>query len=212
MLRREAGRLVRFEEELGRSTGKDGSVRAEDVRRQLGREKGLEVQKREVEGFVRETLIARCYLAFSTVVQDSQFAALGVVLMGVLASVGKEIGLPRVEVEKITGVSLRQTGVDKGEVVGREYGSPKPRREDAEEVVERSMIVAKEKKKEDMMENEVRTVKFAKGKHDVGEDTNASATVDMDTAASFTSTAKRKYTRKKKGKKNAIDQLFASLI
>jgi hypothetical protein len=210
MLRRGTGRLVRFEEELGRSTGNDGSVRAEDVRRQLEREKGLEVQKREVEGFVRETLIGRCCLAFSTVVQDSQFAALGVVLMGVLASIGKEVGLPRVEVEKIRGVSLRQTGVDRGEVVRREYSSPRPTREDAEEVVERSMIVAREK--EDRMENEVWRMKSAEGKQDVGEDANASATVDMDTAASSKSTAKRKDIRKKKGKKSVIDELFASLI
>lgn len=184
--------MVRIESEL-----KGNEHSATDpvaVRRQLERESELQVQRKTGERFVTDVLLGRCYLAFSVVVQDSQFAALGIVLLGVLASVGKELELPRVVVEKISGISLRQTGVDRGEVVAREYRSPKPGSGgDVEEVIEKS-AVGKGNAREANGRKEVEMQKESHG-----------------AARSSTSSTEKKV-KKKKGKKSAIDDLFAGLF
>lgn len=80
--------------------------------------------------------------AFSTLVADSQFSTLGVVLIAVLARVGRLVGLPEpesepevlamnVDVKMLLTSSVRETGREAGEIVVREYV------EDMGEVVER---------------------------------------------------------------------------
>lgn len=190
LLRRKVGVLVKSEMELrevGKAWQHEGS---EGVRKRLARETELGRRKADVEGYVRDVLLTRCYLAFSAVVQDSQFAALGVMLLGTLASVGKEVGLPKVEVEKIMGISLRQTGVDRGEVVAREYSSPKPGGEDdVGEVLDRSAVL-KER---------------VRGDEDV-------ESVEMQVESQGAVLAPARKEKKKKGKKSAIDDLFAGLV
>ena len=217
LLRRSVGRLVRISMEVGQRNGDDAAA----VRARLEREAVLLKEQREVEGFVRDVLVGRCYLTFSTVVRDSQFAALGVVLMGILASVGKEVGLPKVEVERIRGTSLLQTGVDRGRVVEREYSSPKWGWEDVGEVVDRRHVI-----RESMIDSEA--VEDIEDNMDIEAPTTAeievrvgpelteeggSTATSLESAQILPSTAKRKEKKgKRKRNKSAIDDLFAGLI
>jgi ribonuclease MRP protein subunit RMP1 len=208
------GRVVRLSMRIGgmagAGNGKAGlGEGSEAVRNRLQREAEVEVQKRAVEKFIRDVLLERCYGAFSSVVRDVQFAALGVVLMGVLARVGREVGLPVPvvqEVEVVSGVSLRQTGVDRGVVVRREWrgggvetetavvagdGDHGEGREESESVkgsgIEQEEVGAYEEIKEGS--REIRRA-------------------DSVTASS-SRTGKGKRNR---GKKSAIDDLFAGLV
>lgn len=203
--------------EVGQRNGDDAAA----VRARLEREAVLLKEQREVEGFVRDALVGRCYLAFSTVVRDSQFAALGVVLMGILASVGKEVGLPKVDVERIRGVSLLQTGVDRGRVVEREYSSPKPGWEDVGEVVERRHGLQERTIGMEIMEDiednmDIEAPTTAETEVRVGPELNEegrSTATSLEGAQILSSTAKRKEKKgQRKGNKSAIDDLFAGLI
>jgi len=68
--------------------------------------------------------------AFTSLVADRQFSTLGVVLIAVLARIGKIVGLPESERhlldvnsdgEKLLASSTRETGQDTGEIIQREY-------------------------------------------------------------------------------------------
>ncbi|OBT99088.1 hypothetical protein VE01_02369 [Pseudogymnoascus verrucosus] len=85
------------------------------LRRQLGklitaledpdaafRAKKIEIETRVV--FLREEVVPRCYLAFSTVVADNQYASLGLMLMGCLARMNKLISFPKDEDEEMEEV------------------------------------------------------------------------------------------------------------
>ncbi|KFY74405.1 hypothetical protein V499_05563 [Pseudogymnoascus sp. VKM F-103] len=85
------------------------------LRRQLGklitaledpdaafRAKKIEIETRVV--FLREEVVPRCYLAFSTVVADNQYASLGLMLMGCLARLNKLISFPKDEGEEMEEV------------------------------------------------------------------------------------------------------------
>ncbi|OBT89839.1 hypothetical protein VE02_00866 [Pseudogymnoascus sp. 03VT05] len=109
------------------------------LRRQLGklitalenpdaafRAKKIEIEKRVV--FLREEVVPRCYLAFSTVVADNQYASLGLMLMGCLARLNKLISFPKdedeemdevVQVEKTASSHVLQLE-DFGEAISRE--------------------------------------------------------------------------------------------
>ena len=213
-LRRETGRLARIQMEMApgsaeRSSGTLGKgSESESIRKRLQREAELEEEKTEVERLIRDVLLARCYIAFSTVVRDTQFAALGVVLMGALARIGREVGLPenKVDVEMVRGVSLRQTGVDTGEVVEREWSGSRSRSTlklgggsgggtgdgDGKEKGD-GVKPVQERLREDIDLVEV----------------NMEAHAD---SAGTATGSKRKEKKKKKGKKSAIDDLFAGLI
>jgi ribonuclease MRP protein subunit RMP1 len=157
-LRKGVGGLVRLGLGLGlglegggkgkaglRVMGEESSVA---VRERLAREAKQSVQKSELDVLVRETLLPRCYISFSRIVRDPQFATLGVVLMGLLARVGGEVGLPEVQVEVVRGESLRVTGMDgeRGEVVSREWWAERREGDGDEkgEKIERSEIVQEE--------------------------------------------------------------------
>ncbi|OBT73821.1 hypothetical protein VF21_06718 [Pseudogymnoascus sp. 05NY08] len=109
------------------------------LRRQLGklitalenpdaafRAKKIDIEKRVV--FLREEVVPRCYLAFSTVVADNQYASLGLMLMGCLARLNKLISFPKdedeemdevVKVEKAASSHVLQLE-DFGEAISRE--------------------------------------------------------------------------------------------
>ena len=102
----------------------------ERVRQTFARERDLRSQVEGLQLWVREMVLPKCYVAFSTVVADAQFAPLGVVLMGALGDVGGLVGMPtaRLEVEEpgfarfcndlgareVAGRVRRETGQRKG--------------------------------------------------------------------------------------------------
>lgn len=186
-LRRALGRLVKSEVDGGVKEQGSGS---QAVRHRLTREANLEALKAERVTFIREILLPRCYVAFSSVVRDVQFAAVGVLLMGVLARVGGEVGLPdeaRVEVEMVRGVSLRVTGTEeeRGVLISREWWGG----EEKGEKIERSGIV--------------------------GQDVQGDRRVEEMGSTNLHNTVASKEDKKKtgkKGKKSTIDDLFAGLL
>lgn len=117
------------------------------ARRNFEEQATLRTQREAVTGWLRDTICPRCYIGFSSVVGDSQFANLGVVLMAALADVVTVVGQPR-EVMADTGRgpehdtvaasmtltarTVRITGAAAGSVVERVYES-----DDLGEVIER---------------------------------------------------------------------------
>lgn len=115
---------------------------AEQTRLSFERQAELRSQREVLESWIRETLVPGCYVAFSSLVADTQFANLGVVLMGCLADVVEVVGLmktvervpapPANKMENTTrghdtyvtaveGWSTAVTGPDMGVVVRRVY-------------------------------------------------------------------------------------------
>ncbi|KAJ5491596.1 hypothetical protein N7539_003163 [Penicillium diatomitis] len=132
-------------------------------------------------------LIPRCYLAFSTVVAENQFMALGIVLMATLSRFAKAAGIklkekvekrpnPKAPVKKISSAAPAPVE-DRGERVSR---------------ADLGAVASSE------LETEV-----AKPK---GKAKKSSMTVDEPAAAPA------KKLKKTKKKKNAIDDLFSGLL
>lgn len=127
-------------------------VDAKDVRRRFELEAQVRREREILGAWIRETLCPRCYVTFSGIVADMQFANLGVVLMGVLAEIAGVVGLPQgtdseqdgyADVIQGTQVATRQArsliahslqvvGAERGTVVERIYDS-----DDLGEVIER---------------------------------------------------------------------------
>ena len=94
---------------------------ADQVRRSFDLESHLRTQAEGILVGIRETVLPRCYVAFSTVVADAQFAPLGVVLIGVVADVSKVVGMPtpRYGLQEEERVERSGNGLGGGEVAGR---------------------------------------------------------------------------------------------
>lgn len=127
-------------------------VDAREVRRRFDLEAQVRREREIVGEWIRETLCPPCYVTFSSLVADTQFANLGVVLVGALSEIAGVVGLPRgsgTEVDEggyvlqggqvatrqarsLTAHSLQMTGAKKGTLVERIYDS-----DDLGEVVER---------------------------------------------------------------------------
>lgn len=209
-LRRSVGRVVQLSVGKG-GVGEGWEEGSEAVRRRLQREAEVGVQKQAVEDFVRLVLLERCYGAFSSVVRDVQFAALGVVLMGVLARVGREVGLPEREVREVgvvKGVSLRQTGVDQGVVVRREWRSGGVDTETETTVVSRDGDHGEGREESEIVKDSEIEEEKVGGDEEIREVSREIRRADS-VIASSSRTGKGK---KKKGKKSAIDDLFAGLV
>ncbi|KIV90919.1 hypothetical protein PV10_05521 [Exophiala mesophila] len=125
----------------------EASTMSQRARRNFEEQAALRTQKEAVTAWLRDTICPRCYVGFSSVVVESQFANLGVVLMAVLADVVAVVGQPReVTASKarghdndpvatsitLTARSVRITGTAAGSVVDRVYDS-----DDVGEVIER---------------------------------------------------------------------------
>lgn len=117
------------------------------ARRNFEEQATLRTQREAVTGWLRDTICPRCYIGFSSVVVDSQFANLGVVLMAALADVVTVVGQPRQVVADtvrgpehdavaanmtLTARTVRITGTAAGSTVERIYDS-----DDLGEVIER---------------------------------------------------------------------------
>jgi ribonuclease MRP protein subunit RMP1 len=74
---------------------------------ETGKDKGFE----NSTTFLREWLLPRCWVAFSGLVGDNQYAALGLMLLGTLARLGRVLGL-----------DLKSEVADEGVDVGGEQG------------------------------------------------------------------------------------------
>ena len=152
--------------------------------------------------------------AFSTLVADSQFSTLGVVLLAILARVGRLVGLPEPlaapvlkpgQIAKVVlATSLKETGDDRGELVPRVYGS-----EDVGEVISRE-VAEKMSKGEDrdlgkVVDGQLDDVGDAAVSHESRKEARRHEVAEADLAIGM----ERKKKRRKKG--NAIDDLFAGL-
>lgn len=123
-------------------------VDSTQVRRRFEQESQLRREREVWHEWIRETLLPRAYLGFTSLVADTQFAQLGVVLVGVLADVMSVVGAPtaskedaqattlpsesKSQAKTLKATSLRVTGVHSGELVERMYDS-----DDMGEVIER---------------------------------------------------------------------------
>lgn len=153
LLRSSLRRILAVQQQLTElSQQAQGVSTAELVRQRFEKEASLRSQKDVLEEHVREVLVPKCYITFSGLVSDSQFANLGVALVGVLSTIAagadgvglvkkKEIGgrakrsdanaaapsrkalNPETWRGSLTGTSTRVTGEDQGEVIGRVYDS-----------------------------------------------------------------------------------------
>ena len=162
--------------------------------------------------------------AFSNLVAQRQFAVLGVVLLAIVARVGRVVGLPQVAVdhparpglvqkaETVLASSLRQTGMDMGEVVGRIYDSGETDIVgDGGKVVDRVGVTSKI-----ILRNEV---DIGQGEKKDGQEPKMAVTTTNNSKDSIEMVSsptpegdimQRKKTRWKKS--NAIDDLFGQLI
>ncbi|OAP57076.1 hypothetical protein AYL99_09189 [Fonsecaea erecta] len=117
MLRKAVSRLVTIEQEerslRDRPLGYGGATAmdAKAVRARFEREAQLRGEKEIWIDWIRQVLIPKAYLGFSGLVSDTQFAHLGLVLVGLLADVVGSVGLPTPS-ERQEGVeqALRRTG------------------------------------------------------------------------------------------------------
>jgi len=135
--------------------------------------------------FLDKELFPRCYVAFSTVVADNQYAPLGLMLMGTLASLQKVMAPKREEMaEDIVPVSVAALEVVK---------SPVEMSEDLGEAISR-----------DTVDKEVQDVK---GKVD-----ETKPIVKKVEKRKLEATSKEEKKKKKKKKGDAFDDLFAGLI
>ncbi|ETI23326.1 hypothetical protein G647_05126 [Cladophialophora carrionii CBS 160.54] len=157
-LRKGTSRLMALEDEERRLKSESQLLgshsRGHHVRKRFERESQLRTEKEAWVQWVREVLLPKAYIGFSSLVGDTQFANLGVVLVGVLADIVSVTGAPeparrsgdRLGGTKITetqnlrevvatgeATSLRVTGPHSGELIERQYDS-----DDVGEIVERN--------------------------------------------------------------------------
>ena len=217
-----AGELV----ELQRSPQTFGvSVKAEEVRRRFETQKTFSTRKRELEDWIRETLVPQCYVRFSVLVADGDgnFANLGVVLVGLIASVADTVGVPTfqkdqemVEAGKKQAVLTEMKAMEKNE---RGYEVDKlSAQDDLGIMIQRAAIPPpckdlqpQFKKQETVLDQDEPRVEDTdmKGEQERPQaETAAPTTKSGATAASKAKWNKRKV-NKKKG--NAIDDLFAGV-
>ncbi|TVY20154.1 Ribonuclease MRP protein subunit rmp1 [Lachnellula arida] len=160
--------------------------------------------------FLARWVLGRCYLAFSTLVADNQYAALGLLLLGVLARLrtvlemlGEELGI-ELEVDgieepglggRVEEVVLKEPEADFGEAVSRSAveegvgGNFSVQDLDGDQVAETTLRITKEEKK--------------RRKRHVEEVQSGNEVVDS------TSSKRRKKMRKRG---DAFDDIFSSLV
>jgi ribonuclease MRP protein subunit RMP1 len=160
--------------------------------------------------------------AFTTLVADTQFSTLGVVLLAVLARVGRIVGLPNTGAEvpaanagskTLLASSVRETGPKTGEIVVREYA------EDMGSVVERR-AEGSESRVTDTLKAEGSSKESRAG--DAGDQphSNESSKVEEESISLDKKPRQNEIKRidsqtkakKRRKKGNAIDHLFGDLV
>ncbi|KAJ4645888.1 RNase MRP subunit [Exophiala dermatitidis] len=97
MLRKAITHLVAMDEaehSLKLLQGSTASIDAKQVRQRFKQETQIRREREVWHGWMREVLVPRAYVGFTALVADTQFAALGVVLVGILADVMGVVGAP----------------------------------------------------------------------------------------------------------------------
>ncbi|KAG9786105.1 hypothetical protein KCU88_g2327, partial [Aureobasidium melanogenum] len=97
MLRKAITHLVAMDEaehSLKLLQGSTASIDAKQVRQRFEQETQIRREREVWHGWMREVLVPRAYVGFTALVADTQFAALGVVLVGILADVMGVVGAP----------------------------------------------------------------------------------------------------------------------
>ncbi|XMA12413.1 hypothetical protein WAI453_005204 [Rhynchosporium graminicola] len=213
VLRRQVGRLVAEVETLERAVKFSSGASLGEKSRKKGRGKQLEKEEgskyvtgareavEERVGFMKEWVVPKCYLAFSNVIADNQYAALGLMIMATLARVQtllksldkeseseSENGDPDLPPSAAKGLDAESVDIARGTDLG--------------EVVSREDVV-------DMEEDDgvdIKRLKKKKKKRERVEDEG-----EAESAAGVAATpAKRPKKKRKKG--DAFDDLFAGLI
>lgn len=141
--------------------------------------------------FLRERLIPRCWVAFSGVVGDNQYAALGLMLLGTLGRLGRVVGWDGDEQGMVEVVDVK---VDVGQA--REMGQREDEDVHAEEDLGVPLL------REEVMQTEEAQTKENEKKHVRPE--SEAVSVETDKLA-----AKKK---RRKKHRDAIDEVFSSLI
>ena len=196
------------------------------VRQKHERESSLRSKKDVLEEHARELLIPRCYVSFSGLVTDSQFANLGVFLISVLSSIASStggVGLPQESrlvqatsdrIDRPAGLisvavrSTKMTGEDHGETIDRVY--------DSSEGLVSEIKSGVQKSQPDIDEG----IPIARSQVDLKEKNTAFvdgvSMSDLVPSNSLTRSSKKREVptanRKKKRKGDAIDDLFDGLM
>ncbi|OCT55034.1 hypothetical protein CLCR_02977 [Cladophialophora carrionii] len=172
-LRKATSRLTALEDEERRLKSESRLLgshsRGHHVRKRFERESQLRTEKEAWVQWVREVLLPKAYIGFSSLVGDTQFANLGVVLVGVLADIvsvtpapargsGDRLGGTKItesqnlreavatgEARRLEATSLRVTGPHSGELIERQYDS-----DDVGEIVERNTSEDDAKKRQNI--------------------------------------------------------------
>lgn len=238
ILRHALRQLLSVYDQLDKLSAASISKSAEEVRRRFEQEANLRGQREMVEQHIRDVLVPKCYVSFSTVVADLPFANLGVVLVALLAEIaaGKDgIGVPA-PIDDLEEVHTKQSRKTSGEAQHRDEISETDRTsvvglstrmtgEDHGEVIERryehshagdksqnqlSMIVDKNQNIDSDLDSTVST-KTGGGhtKHVQTSNLNASPSGLGAQEQRDTSVVKQKRNKKKK---NALDDLFSKLL
>jgi ribonuclease MRP protein subunit RMP1 len=144
--------------------------------------------------FLRARILPRCWVAFSGLVGDNQYAALGLMLLGTLGRLGRVVGWVREgEVgEEVVVVKEEVGGIGQEEEVEQENGGGMEVEEDLGVPLLREEVM--QTKEAQIKENEKKPVR-----------------VESEAVSAKTEKAAAKKKRKKKHH-DAIDELFSSLI
>ncbi|KAB8291800.1 hypothetical protein EYC80_006592 [Monilinia laxa] len=202
-LRRQVARLLSVVPEYVIESQSRGKVKGKARERK-------EREERELQGlvkFIGEEVVPGCYLAFSQLVADNQYATLGLMLMGCLARLYKVLGNLRVltaeEIAEKAGTVKETAKVNEPEV-GEDLGEKIVRDAPVPGVTESNSDVEEEVKDD----TEVKILKQKKRKPEgEGSDKKTSKLSSLDSTPA--KPAKKK--RKKKGG-DAFDDLFDGLI
>lgn len=161
---------------------------AKETRRRFELEAQVRHERELMGERIREVLGPRCYVVFSGIVADTQFANLGLVLMGVLSEIAGVVGLPQdsgaemderqgliqgaqkttEQARSLTAHSLHVTGPERGTLVERVYDS-----DDLGEVVERQRESSEvqESTKGQQIGDDTRPASLAMGTEDIVDET-----------------------------------------
>ncbi|KAL2067877.1 hypothetical protein VTL71DRAFT_15975 [Oculimacula yallundae] len=220
VLRRQVGKLVNEVETLERvvkfssTGGEDGKAgrkgRKEEGEREDG--KGREESKyvlaarekvEERVEFMEEWVVPKCYLAFSNLIADNQYASLGLMLMATLARV-------QTLLKTLGKESESPSQSENGDVNVGPASLRKEKPEAAEDALEIDLgeVVSREAILEAEEDDGVESGKLKKKKKKKRRDEEIADSADGDGATS--ATAKRPKKKRKKG--DAFDDLFAGLI
>ncbi|KAH6715227.1 hypothetical protein BKA61DRAFT_655519 [Leptodontidium sp. MPI-SDFR-AT-0119] len=185
-----------------RKKGEDGDWAGE------GESKYLRAARETVEEhveFMEVWVLPKCFLAFSNLVADNQYAALGLMLMATLARVRSVLRVLGNGKEKESG---NESGDEEGKGDAREVLAAEPmvdaRETDLGEVVGREEIVGIEGEDGGLVVKKIKKIKKKKRRERAEEEESDAG------AETVPAPAKRPKKKRKKG--DAFDDLFAGLI